>query len=196
MIFPGWQAPRALGAKNLILKEVFVPMSTKTKGAKGAEAATKTYETVVAASKENVEKAVKAGSEAVEKALSLSKERIEAAVKGYDEMTALNKQAVEAFMSAGTVASKGVEQINAEVLAFTKTQIEDSISAAKALMGAKTLQELVDLQSDYARGAFDAYMAQSTKMGELTAKLAQEAFEPINAQLQATVEKFVKPLAA
>ena len=63
-------------------------------------------------------------------------------------------------------------------------------------MTAKTLQEFIDLQSGYAKTAFDGYVAQSTKLGEMTSKLAKDAFAPINVQVQAAVEKFGKPLAA
>jgi phasin family protein len=147
------------------------------------------FEAAIYASKEQVEKAIAASTEALEKAFSLSKDRFEDAAK-------MGKDQVEACVTAGNLATKGMETINAEVMAFTKTQIEDQISAAKAMMGAKTLQELIELQNGYAKSAFEAYTAHTTKLSEVATKVAQEAFAPINAQVQATVEKIVKPLAA
>lgn len=154
------------------------------------------YEAVMFASKEQMEKALKASTEAVEKAFSVSKERFDAVAKTVDDAAKLGKNQVEAFVSAGNVAAKGFESINAEVMAFTKNQIEDQISATKAMMGAKTLQELIELQNDFAKSAFEAYTAHTTKLSEVATKVAQETFAPINAQVQATVEKMVKPLAA
>src|SRR3546814_3917830 len=110
-------------------------------------------------SKDQMEKAMKAGTEAVEKAFAMSKDRFEAAVKSVDEATQMGKDQVEAVVTAGNLASKGFETINAEIMAFTKGQIEDSISAAKAMMGVKTLQELIELQNDLAKSAFEAYTA-------------------------------------
>ncbi|MFC3677199.1 phasin family protein [Ferrovibrio xuzhouensis] len=155
-----------------------------------------TYEAVMFASKDQMEKAMKAGTEAVEKAFAMSKDRFEAAVKSVDEATQMGKDQVEAVVTAGNLASKGFETINAEIMAFTKGQIEDSISAAKAMMGVKTLQELIELQNDFAKSAFEAYTAHTTKVSEVAAKAAQDAFAPINAQFQVAVEKMVKPLAA
>ncbi|MCW0233398.1 MAG: phasin family protein [Ferrovibrio sp.] len=147
------------------------------------------FEAAIFASKEQVEKAISASTEALEKAFSMSKDRFEDAAK-------MGKDQVEACVTAGNVATKGFETINAEVMAFTKTQIEDQISAAKAMMGAKTLQELIELQNGFAKSAFEAYTAHTTKLSEVATKVAQDAFAPINAQVQASVEKFVKPLAA
>jgi phasin family protein len=160
------------------------------------EALANPFEAVIYASKEQVEKAITASTEALEKAFSMSKERFDAVAKGVDDAAKLSKDQVEAYVTAGNVATKGLETINAEVMAFTKTQVEDQISAAKAMMGAKTLQELIELQNGFAKSAFEAYTAHTTKLSEVATKVAQDAFAPINAQVQAAVEKMVKPIAA
>ena len=167
-------------------------MATKSKSAKGVAA----VEESTAQGKDAVEAVIKAGTEAATKALAISKDRIEAVSKGYSEMTDFGKDTMEAFVAASNATAKAVEAINAEVLAFGKSSFEDSVAAAKAVLAAKTLKEVVDLQTEFAKSAFEAYMAQSSKLGEMTAKLTQEAMEPISARFQAAVEKFVKPLAA
>lgn len=154
------------------------------------------YETAMYASKDQFDKILKAGTDAVEKAFAMNKDRFEAAVKSVDEAAQLGKEQVDAVVTAGTVATKGFETINAEILAFTKAQIEGNISTAKAMMGVRTLQDLIELQNDFAKNAFEAYTAHTTKVSEVAAKTAQDAFAPINARFQAAVEKMVKPLAA
>jgi phasin family protein len=170
-------------------------MATKAKAAKASVPTGAGYEALLGG-KEQIEKVVKAGSEAAEKIAAMGKERIEAAAKGYDDLASFNRANLDAVVAAGTAAAKGLEAINAEVLAFAKGQLEGSMTATKALIGAKTLQELVDLQNEYAKSSFDAYMAQMARIGELTAKATQDAFEPLNSQVQAAVEKLVRPLAA
>jgi len=156
----------------------------------------KVVEEVAATGKAQFDSLLKQGTEAAEKAMAAAKERMEKGVASYGEVSAFSKQSVEALVSASTVTAKGVESLNAEIMAFAKTQMEGSMAAGKALTTAKTLQELMDLQGEYAKAAFDGYMGQVTKIGELAAKIAKEAFEPINAQIQAAVEKMAKPLAA
>ncbi|HLT78933.1 MAG TPA: phasin family protein [Ferrovibrio sp.] len=176
-------------------------MATKTKTTEAKTGAFnglngQPYEAILFSSKEQLEKAMKASAEAFEKAFSMSKDRFDVLTKSVDDAAKLGKEQVDALVSASNVAAKGIETINAEVMAFTKHQIEDQISATKAMMGAKTLQELIELQNDFAKNAFEAYTAHTTKLSEVAAKTAQEAFAPINTQLQAAVEKMVKPLAA
>jgi phasin family protein len=119
-----------------------------------------------------------------------------AAVKGFEQFNTLGKDNMEAVVAFSTTYAKGIEAINAELMAFAKKSIEDSVNATKALMGAKTVKELVDLQSDFAKTSFDELMSKSSKLGEMYAKVAQQAFEPINARVSETMEKFAKPLAA
>ncbi len=153
-------------------------------------------DSMIALSKEQIEKAVKTATDAAERAIAASKEQIEKVVKGYDDAASFSKANADALVAAGTTATKGAETINAEVLAFAKSQYEDNLAATKALFGAKTLQEVIELQNGFAKSAFEAYAAHATKLSEVSAKLAQDTFAPINAQVQATVEKLIKPVAA
>lgn len=174
-------------------------MTAKRKAAPKVETVSETvapFETVIYATKEQIEKAVKATTEATEKAFATTKLRLEAMAKSYGDAAKLGKDGVEAFVAAGTVASKGVESLNADMMAFAKSQYEGNIAAAKAMMAAKTLQEVVELQNGFTKSAFEAYAAQATKFSEAAAKLTEDAFAPINAQVKLAVEKLAKPLAA
>lgn len=170
-------------------------MNGKTKSGRPTEENVRAYESVVIAGKENLEKAVRAGSDAATQAMQFNKHGMEAAVKGFDDISKQSKRAVEAMVNATTVTTRGLEAINAENMAFAKTQFDESVAAAKAMFGARTLQDLIDLQTGFAKSAFDSYMSQSTKVSEIATKLAQEAFEPINAQVQEVVERAMKPMS-
>ncbi len=176
-------------SKSKIEKTIPSPM-------KLIEEPTKVVDDIATASKVKFDEMMKASTEAAEKMMAANKERLEKAVKGYDEMSVFGKQTVEAIVSASSLTAKGIESLNAEVMAFAKSQVEDSITAGKAFMTAKTLQEFIDLQSGYAKTAYDVYVAQATKISEMASKMAKDAFEPINVQVKAAVEKFAKPLAA
>ena len=67
---------------------------------------------------------------------------------------------------------------------------------AKALMGCKTLRDVIDLQADFARSNFDALVAEGTKLSETSFKLTNEAIAPIQARVTVAVEKLTKPIAA
>jgi phasin family protein len=130
---------------------------------------------------ESVESAMKNGAEAF-------KSSMETATKSYDKLVGFSKENVEAAMKATTTYTKAVEQMNSEVMEFSKRQIEDGIAAWKAVMGAKTVQEAWEVQSDYTKSAMDAYVAQFTKLNEMFLSTAKTAAEPVNARIHAFAE--------
>ena len=83
-----------------------------------------------------------------------------------------------------------------EVFALVQSSFETSMNAAKAFMGVKTLREAIDLQADLSRSQFDRLMADSTKLAEMSVKVANEAFQPIQARVNVAIEKMLKPVAA
>ncbi|CAO3406017.1 phasin family protein [Azospirillum largimobile] len=151
-------------------------------------AVTKSVEDAIATAKQNLEGLVKAQQEQIEKASAQ-------VLKGYDELTVLTKQNVDAFVKSGTVVAKGAEEAGKQVAAFTQSSLEKSVSNAKALLAVKTIQELVELQNAYAKASIDALVAESTKMQELTVKIANEALAPLSARVNATVEVLSKKAA-
>jgi phasin family protein len=147
--------------------------TTKSKTTKTTDEAAKTYENVMSAGKQSVETATKA----------------------YDDFMSLSRENVEALIASGNAAAKGVEEINAEVLAYNKVAFEDSMAAAKAVMSAKSVQDAFDLQTEWVKASFDSYMAQATKVGEMAAKASQAAFQPMNDRVAVMVEKAIKPVS-
>ena len=155
---------------------------TKSKAApKPAQAATKvtpeTYEQVVETTRAQVEKAN------------------EAVVKGYDTFTAFQKDGVDALIKAGTIWAKGAEDLGKAYFAIAQENAEAGSEAAKALLSAKSLEEVVDLQGEIARKSFDKSLSEGVKLSELSLKVANEAFQPIQRQLTAAIETAVKVAA-
>ena len=147
-----------------------------------------------------IEEAVTVGKQTVEQAVTATKEQIEkastAALKGYDEFAAINKDTMDACVKAGNVMAKGLEDLGKTAFAFAQSQAEANVAAAKKLMAAKTINDVLEIQSDLARSQFDAYVAEGTKVSEMYVKVANETIEPIQARLNVVVEKIMKPVAA
>lgn len=186
-------------------------VAEKTKATAGAEAVEKSAKS----SKDAVQKAVKVGNEAVEKAvksstdafakgyeqyLATAKDQMTklfpSAAKNFDELAAFNKGNFEAFVAAGTAAAKGFETLSAQVIACNQKAVETGVATAKALLGCKTIQDMVEVHSDLTRKGIDEWLAEGTKLSELTVKVANQTAEPINSRLSEAVDRFMKPLAA
>ena len=51
-----------------------------------------------------------------------------------------------------------------EAMAFSKAVFDTQVSAAKSLAGAKSVQEVVELQTSFAKTALETYMAELAKL--------------------------------
>jgi phasin family protein len=112
----------------------------------------------------------------------------EKAIKNYDAVLGYGKDTAEAVMKSATVAGKGVESLNNELYAYSKQSLEDSITATKAIMGSKSLHEAFEYQSDYAKSAFESYIGELTKFGELFTATAKDSFAPLQGRVEAWLD--------
>ena len=172
-------------------------MTTKAQGA--AKAATKPIEDAVAAGKQTIEQAVKASTESYEQAIAMGKEQVESAssamFRSYDDLATMNSQGVEAFVAAGNIWAKGFEDIGKAYFSFAQESAEGGAEIAKSIMKAKTFQDVIDIQTGFAKKRFDQMVAEGSKMSELSVKVATEAMEPLQKQFDASVSKMVKPVS-
>ena len=67
--------------------------------------------------------------------------------------------------------------------------MEANVAAAKSLSGAKSIQEVVELQTSFAKSAMEAYMAELSKMGEIVQASVKDSMKPLNERVTAAVEK-------
>jgi phasin family protein len=104
-------------------------------------------------------------------------------LKNVDEMQKLGKDNVEATMKCFGAASKGFQALAAEVTNYSKKSFEDGTAAMERLMGAKTLEKAIEVQSEYVKTAYEGFVTEATKLGELYADIAKEAYKPFEGYL-------------
>ena len=117
------------------------------------------------------------------------KDSIEKSLAALGEINTHSKKNVEAVVASVTAATKGAEALGAQAMAYSKKAMEDQVAAAKTLSGAKSVQEVVELQTAYAKSALEAYIAEMNKASETVAASVKECFQPINERVTAMVEK-------
>ena len=74
-------------------------------------------------------------------------------------------------------------------MAFSKAMFESQVAAAKSLSGAKSIQEVVELQTAFAKTSLETYMSEFGKMSETVSASVKESMKPLNERVTATVEK-------
>ena len=68
-------------------------------------------------------------------------------------------------------------------MSYSKRTFEEGTRAFEQLMGAKTLEQAIEIQSQYAKKAYDAYMAEMSKLGEMYVGLAKNAYKPVESAM-------------
>ena len=68
--------------------------------------------------------------------------------------------------------------IFAEGADYTKKSVESRLAVVEKLLRAKSLETVIQIQSEYAKTSYAAFVAQATKMGELHSNLAKAVFKP------------------
>ena len=84
-------------------------------------------------------------------------------------------------------ANKGLQAIAAEIADYSKTALEDATRAFQQLVTAKPAERAFEIQSQYAKKAYDAYVAEASKLGEMWVGLTCEAYKPVERAVAKTV---------
>ena len=134
------------------------------------------------------EKATASAESALENGTAALKTGLEKAVKGYDAFLGYGKETAEAVMKSATVAGKSAETINGEIYSFSKQSIEDTVAATKAVMGSKSVHEAFEFQTDFAKSAFESYIAELSKISELATAATKDSFAPFKGRVQAWLD--------
>jgi phasin family protein len=154
-----------------------------------AEAVKSTVETATKAVKASGEQ-FKVQSEKVQAAGAQAfKEGLEKSTAAFGELGTQSKQNLEALTASATAAQKGAEALSAQALSYGKTSWESGVAAAQTISKARSIQELLELQTSYAKSAVEVYLAEVTKATETLTASVKDSFKPINERVTATVEK-------
>jgi hypothetical protein len=100
-----------------------------------------------------------------------------------EDMQKVTKENMDSAMKSIGVLSKGAQAIAIEVADYSKKSFEQGSVAVEKLLGAKTLDKAMEVQTDYVKSAYEGYISQATKVGELYVDLAKEMYKPFEGAL-------------
>jgi phasin family protein len=103
-----------------------------------------------------------------------------------DQMQKLGKDSMDMAMASLGAWTKKAQTIATEVADYSKKSLEDSAAAWEKLIGAKSLEKAMEVQKEYLKSSYEDFVAQSTKLSELYAGLAKEAYKPFEGVLAKT----------
>ena len=99
-------------------------------------------------------------------------------IQQLDQIQKFGKDNADAALKTFGLVSKGAQAIAVESADFAKKSFEQGTATIEKLVGAKTLDKAIEIHTDFLKTAYEGFVAQSTKVGELYASLAKDAFKP------------------
>lgn len=117
------------------------------------------------------------------------KDGYEKFAEGLTAIADFQKDSLNATMASAGEFAKGVEKLTAEQTAFSKAAFEDTVASAKAAAASKTVQEAVELNSDFVRTSIEKNLGQINKVADIWTETTKKSVEPLTARYSELVEK-------
>jgi phasin family protein len=96
-----------------------------------------------------------------------------------DDLQKIGKDNYNAMLRSYGELSKGFQAVSARMTEYSKQAFEDATRTFEKLAGVKSLEQAVEIQSQYAKTAFDNWVTEASKLSEMYANMAREAYRPV-----------------
>ena len=99
-------------------------------------------------------------------------------IQNFETIQKQGQESLDVAMKSVNAMTKGFQDIAKETADFSKKQFETSAAAAEKLMATKSMEKALEVQADYVKTSYEAFVAQATRMGEIYADMAKQAYKP------------------
>ena len=96
----------------------------------------------------------------------------------FDTIQKFGKDNVDAALKTFGAVSKSAQTIAVEAADYAKKSFEQGTAALEKLVGVKSLDKAIEIQTDHLKASYEGFVAQSSKVGEISTSIAKEAFKP------------------
>lgn len=96
----------------------------------------------------------------------------------FEDFSQYGKEFAESGLSSLTSLSKGAQAIAAEASEYTTRSFEAGSAAVERLFSATSLEDALEIQSDFLKRSYEGFVAGATRIGNLYADLAKDAYKP------------------
>jgi hypothetical protein len=105
-------------------------------------------------------------------------------INNFQDFQKFGQANVDTAMKAFGDWNKSWQAIAAEMTDYSKRAFEDGSATFEKLVSAKSLEQAFEIQSSFAKRAYDDYMHQMTKISGMYQSLAKDAYKPVEKAFQ------------
>jgi phasin family protein len=103
----------------------------------------------------------------------------------FDDAQKFGKQGFEAFVASATAMTNGYQAMAKEMADFAKKAVELNTATFEKATSARSFERVAEVQQGYAKEAYEAFVSQSTKLGDMYKAAATDAYKPFEASFAA-----------
>jgi len=96
-----------------------------------------------------------------------------------EEYQRLRKTGFNAIVRSYGEAGKGFQALAGEITDYSKRTFDDYLCTWEQMLGAKTVEQAAQIQSQYATRTYENHMAEMTKLGDMFTQMARSAYAPV-----------------
>jgi hypothetical protein len=101
-----------------------------------------------------------------------------------DEIQNVSNASFDATNHSFERVTKATQAIVSEITDYSRRSFENGAKTMENLLGVRSLDKAFEVQSEYARTAYEGYVSHASKLGQLYTNLAKEAFQPYEGLLR------------
>jgi hypothetical protein len=114
-----------------------------------------------------------------EQANRMGQQAQEQAVRVGEELQTAAEGGLEAATRSIGEMNKGLQAVAVEMTEFSKSRLEDVLQSWEQLLRARNFGEIIDVQARYAQRAYDAYLSEISKLGEMYLGTSRYVSKPV-----------------
>lgn len=123
------------------------------------------------------------------------KQGFDSFTQNMDAFSCFTKDTVDAVIKSSNATTKGVEEIFSELVNCSKNNVEVCVNACKDMASARSIDQLVSIQTEQSKKYFETCVSQLTKVSELMLSVSKDVSSPFNEHVTSFSDKFMKKAA-
>lgn len=113
----------------------------------------------------------------------------------FEIVTAINGAAMDIFSQACQAYASGLATVNSELVSFVNTRLKHDAELGEALAKCRNWTDAATLRQDWAQTASVEYLAEASRLMEVTAEVSKESWKPVSARSEQAVGEPLKSTA-
>ncbi|RIA55440.1 phasin [Dichotomicrobium thermohalophilum] len=105
----------------------------------------------------------------------MAEKSVEQTKQAYDRLLEAARQAQGMFADSTNAMGMGSKEIQEKTMQYAEANVQASFDLAERLVKAKDLQEVMEIQTQFARQQMESYTQQAQEISKMMAEAAQKA---------------------